>query len=59
VNPRVDIERWVITDPFALPLSRASKLKSLTDLRPHLPANYPRLRGNRCEKNNAATSEER
>jgi len=53
VNPRVVIERWVIADPFALPLSRASRLKFLTDLCAHLPANYARLRGARCENNPA------
>jgi hypothetical protein len=53
VNPRVHIERWVITDLFALPLSRPSKLKFLNDLLNHLPANHPRLCGNRCEKNPA------
>jgi hypothetical protein len=48
---QVYIERWVLTDLFALPLSRASKLKFLTDLRDYLPANYSRLRGARCENN--------
>jgi hypothetical protein len=51
VNPRVVIERWVTADLFALPLSRASKLKFLTDLHTNLPANYARLRGARCENN--------
>jgi hypothetical protein len=48
------IERWVITDLFALPLSRASKLKLLNDLRAHLPANYTHLRDARCENNPAS-----
>lgn len=48
---QVSIERWVLTDLFALPLSRASKLKLLNDLHGHLPANYPRLRSTRCENN--------
>jgi len=51
MNPQVSIERWVLTDLFALPLSRASKLKFLTDLHTYLPANYSRLRGARCENN--------
>jgi hypothetical protein len=50
---RVDIESWVIADLGALPLSRASKLKFLIDLRTYLPANYTRLRGARCENNPA------
>ncbi len=51
MNPQVSIERWVLTDLFALPLSRASKLKFLTDLRTYLPDNYSRLRDARCENN--------
>jgi hypothetical protein len=51
VNPQVSIERWARLDLFTLPLSRASKLKFLTDLHTHLPANYSRLRSERCENN--------
>jgi hypothetical protein len=51
MNPQVSIERWARIDLFALPLSRASKLKFLTDLHTHLPANYSRLRSARCENN--------
>ncbi len=43
MNPQVSLERWVLTDFFALPLSRALKLKFLTDLHTYLPANYSRL----------------
>lgn len=53
MNPQVHVERWVLSDLFALPLSRPSKLKLLNDLHFHLPANYARLRGNRCEKNSS------
>lgn len=53
MNPQVYLERWVISDLFALPLSRASKLKYLNDLRTHLPANYIRLRSARCENNSS------
>lgn len=49
----VSIERWVLTDPFALSLSRASKLKYLNDLHSHLPAIYSRLRSARCENNSS------
>jgi hypothetical protein len=41
----------VLTDLFALPLSRTSKLKLLNDLQSYLPANYSRLRSARCENN--------
>jgi hypothetical protein len=51
MNPQFSIERWARIDLFALPLSRASKLKFLTDLYTHLPANYSRLRSARCENN--------
>jgi len=51
--PQVYIERWVLTDLFALPLSRASKLKFLNDLLNHLPTNHSRLRGARCENNSS------
>jgi len=51
VNLRLEIERWVIADLFALPLSRSSKLKFLADLHSYLPAKYHRLRGARCENN--------
>lgn len=53
MNPQVFIERWVLTDLLALPFARASKLKYLNDLRIHLPANYSRLRGARCENNSS------
>lgn len=53
MNLQVSIERWVLTDLFALPLSRASKLKFLTDLHSYLPANYARLRSARCENNSS------
>jgi hypothetical protein len=49
MNPQVVIERWVLTDLFALPLSRNSKLKFLNDLHTFLPANFVRLRNTRCE----------
>ena len=44
MTPQILIERWVLTDLFALLLSRTSKLKFLTDLRTYLPAHYSRLR---------------
>jgi hypothetical protein len=53
VSHRVVIERWVVTDLFSLPLSRASKLKFLNDLHTNLAVHYPRLRGARCENNPA------
>jgi hypothetical protein len=49
VSPRIQIERWVVDELSAFPLSRAAKLKFLIDLRTHLPANYLRIRGLRCE----------
>jgi hypothetical protein len=51
MSPQVFIERWVMSDLFALPLSRASKLKFLNDLHSHLPANSSRLHSARCENN--------
>ena len=53
MNPQVLIERWVLTDLFALPLSRTSKLKFLNDLHNHLSAHYARLCSARCENNSA------
>jgi hypothetical protein len=48
---QVYIERWALTDLFALPLARNSKLKFLNDLHDHLAANYSRLHSARCENN--------